>query len=128
MRRVLLPLLEKTKEVTWRVMMVAEEGDADAAVEVSVEQDSVEVTEVAVGDSVVIGEGSAVAAEPGVLEEDSEVEEVDSVEVTTEERAAPNSANSRHHKFFTVRVLQLLRLNFFSFHLQISCSLEILLL
>ena len=69
--------------------MVAEEGDADVAVEdsvvevdsagveVSVEQDSVEVTEVAVGDSVVIGEGSAVAAEPGVLEEDSEVEEVD---------------------------------------------------
>merc|ERR1719430_413671 len=108
-------------------MMVAEEGDADVAVEdsvvevdsagveVSVEQDSVEVIEVAVGDSVVIGEGSAVAAEPGVLEEDS-------VEVTTEERAAPNSANSRHHKFFTVRVLQLLRLNFFSFHLQISCS------
>merc|ERR1719435_569619 len=95
MRRVLLPLLEKTKEVTWRVMMVAEEGDADVAVEVSVEQDSVEVTEVAVGDSVVIEEGSAVAAEPGVLEEDSEVEEVDSVEVTTEERAAPNSANSR---------------------------------
>merc|ERR1719400_1676500 len=133
MRRVLLPLLEKTKEVTWRVMMVAEEGDADVAVEdsvvevdsagveVSVEQDSVEVIEVAVGDSVVIGEGSAVAAEPGALE-------VDSVEVTTEERAAPNSANSRHHKFFTVRVLQLLRLNFFSYHLQISCSLEILLL
>jgi len=120
--------------------MVAEEGDAgvavedsavevdSAAVEVSVEQASVEVIEVAVEDSVVIGEGSAAAAELGVLEEDSEVEEVDSVEVTTEERAAHNSANSRHHKFFTVRVLQLLRLNFFSFHLQISCSLEILLL
>jgi len=61
--------------------MVAEEGDVDAvvvvsavevdsvAVEVSVELVSVEVTEVAVEDSVVIGEGSAVAAELGVLEE-----------------------------------------------------------
>lgn len=105
MRRALLPLLEKTKEVIWRAMMVAEEGDADAAVEdsvvevdsgavvVSVELVSVEVTEVVVEDSVVIGEGSVVAAELGEPEEDSEVEEVDSVVVTTEERAAPNSAN-----------------------------------
>merc|ERR1712060_341553 len=102
--------------------MVAEEGDADVAVEDSV----VEVD--SAGVEVSVEQDSAVAVEPGVLEEDSEVEEVDSAEVTTEERAAPNSANSRHHKFFTVRVLQLLRLNFFSFHLQISCSLEILLL
>lgn len=106
MRRVPLPLLEKMKEVIWRVMMVAEEGVADVAVEdsvvevdsvaaeVSVELVSVEVTEVVVEDSVVTGEGSVVAAELGALEEDSGVEEVDSVEVTTEERAAPNSANS----------------------------------
>jgi len=126
MRRVLLPLLEKTKEVIWRAMMVAEEEDVDVAVEdsvvevdsvaveVSVELVSVEVIEVVVEDSVVTGEGSVVAAGLGEPEEDSGVEEVDSVVVTTEERAAPNfSQPFRHHKFFIVRVLQLLRLNFF---------------
>jgi len=126
MRRVLLPLLEKTKEVIWRAMMVAEEEDVDVAVEdsvvevdsvaveVSVELVSVEVTEVAVEDSVVIGEGSAVAAELGVLEEVSGVDEVDSVEVMTEERAALNSADSYAITSFSkYRVQQLLRLNFF---------------
>lgn len=106
MRRVLLPHLEKTKEVIWRAMMVAEEEDVDVAVEdsvvevdsvaveVSVELVSVEVIEVVVEDSVVTGEGSVVAAGLGELEEDSGVEGVDSVVVTTEERAAPNSAIS----------------------------------
>merc|ERR1711970_1007629 len=105
-----------TKEVIWRAMMVAEEEDVDVAVEVSVELVSVEVIEEVVEDSVVTGEGSVVAAGLGEPEEDSGVEEVDSVVVTTEERAAPNFSHPfRHHKFFIVRVLQLLRLIFFLF-------------
>merc|ERR1712112_70667 len=98
-RRVPLLPPEKRKEAKWRAMMVAEEGDVDAVVVVSAaEVDSVavevSVEQVSVEDSVVIGEGSAVAAELGVLEEDLGVEEVDSVEVMTEERAALNSADS----------------------------------
>merc|ERR1712013_157948 len=79
---------KKRKEAKWRAMMVAEEGDVDAVVVDS----AVEVDSVAV--EVSVEQGSAVAAELGVLEEDSGVEEVDSVEVMTEERAALNSADS----------------------------------
>lgn len=128
MRRVPLLLLEKTKEVTWRAMMVAEEGDADVAVEdsvvevdsvaveVSVELVSVEVTEEVVEDSVVIGEGSVVAAELGAPEEDSGAEEEDSVEVTTEERAVHNSANSLAITSFSKYSSTTSSAEFFSFH------------
>merc|ERR1719238_2567288 len=100
-------------------MMVAEEGDADVAVEdsaVSVELVSVEVTEEVVEDSVVIGEGSAVAAELGAPEEDSGAEEEDSVEVTTEERAAHNSANSLAITSFSKYSSTTSSAEFFSFH------------
>merc|ERR1712013_246722 len=78
-RRVPLLRLEKRKEAKWRAMMVAEEGDVDAVVVDS----AVEVDSVAVEVSV-----------EQVSVEDSGVEEVDSVEVMTEERAALNSADS----------------------------------
>ena len=111
-----------------RAMMVAEEGDADVAVEdsvvevdsvaveVSVELVSVEVTEEVVEDSVVIGEGSVVAAELGAPEEDSGAEEEDSVEVTTEERAAHNSANSLAITSFSKYSSTTSSAEFFSFH------------
>merc|ERR1711936_830828 len=97
--------------------MVAEEGDADAAVEDSVvEVDSVAVEVSAELDSVVIGEGSVVAAELGAPEEDSGAEEEDSVEVTTEERAVHNSANSLAITSFSKYSSTTSSAEFFSFH------------
>merc|ERR1712240_651450 len=91
-KKVLLPLLVKRRVEKWRVMMEEEEGDGDAAVEVSevavdsvAVEDSVDLGSVVdieedVGDSEVIEEGSVVAAELGELEEDLGEEEEDSVE------------------------------------------------
>merc|ERR1711872_153379 len=90
-KKVLLPLLVKRRVEKWRVMMEEEEGDVDAAVEVSevagdsvAVEDSVDLGSVVdieedVGDSEVIEEGSVVAAELGELEEDLGEEEEDSV-------------------------------------------------
>merc|ERR1711881_248873 len=75
-KKVLLPLLVKRRVEKWRVMMEEEEGDVDAAVEVSeAVEDSVDLGSVVdieedVGDSEVIEEGSVVAAELGELEEE----------------------------------------------------------
>lgn len=103
-KKVLLPLLVKRRVEKWRVMMEEEEGDVDAAVEVSevagdsvAVEDSVDLGSVVdieedVEDSEVIEEGSVVAAELGELEEDLGEEEEDSVEAMTEEKAALNSA------------------------------------
>merc|ERR1712240_492371 len=91
-KKVLLPLLVKRRVEKWRVMMEEEEGDVDAAVEVSevagdsvAVEDSVDLGSVVdieedVGDSEVIEEGSVVVAELGELEEDLGEEEEDSVE------------------------------------------------
>lgn len=114
MRKVLLLHLEKRKEETWRVMMVAGEEDVVVAVEdsedaedsvdveVSAELDSVEDLEEEGVDSVETEEVSVAAAGLEGPEETGETEETeedsaevgeDSVEATTEERAVLNSNN-----------------------------------
>merc|ERR1711902_370257 len=110
--KVLLPLLVKRRVEKWRVMMEEEEGDVDAVVE----------------DSEVIEEGSVLAAELGELEEDLGEEEEDSVEAMTEEKAALNSAICFAITSFQTTSSTTSSADFFSFHLQKTCSLEILLL
>merc|ERR1711872_890232 len=126
-KKVLLPLLVKRRVEKWRVMMEEEEGDVDAAVEDSVDLGSVVDIEEDVGDSEVIEEGSVVAAELGELEEDLGEEEEDSVEAMTEEKVALNSAICFAITSFQTTGSTTSSADFFSFHLQISCSLEILL-
>lgn len=139
-KKVLLPLLVKRRVEKWRVMMEEEEGDVDAAVEVSevavdsvAVEDSVDLGSVVdieedVEDSEVIEEGSVVVAELGELEEDLGEEEEDSVEAMTEEKAALNSAICFAITSFQTTSSTTSSADFFLFHLQITCSLEILLL